>query len=337
VSNNDKESEEKNKQIESPDNVAFRKYEEFKLKDPYPYIPFTLLNWNDIKRYAEKVGMIFPFYSEPKNKYFKEASYGARLLGRCVFWGEKGKEDRIVKEGDEFVLKKNSIAFVSVEPRFRIPYYIALRFNLEITFIHRGILLGTGPLVDPGFDGTLCIPLHNLTNNDYVLRGGDVLIWIEFTKISSDCYSCKKDQGDELKTLDIKDVVEFPSEKNIKDVNDYLYKAYQGNPIRSSLSDIRQIASRAERNFKLIKNIGFVSLLALMATVILPILGLISDSTNYVKEAKKDFLEQRLNEARETEQLRIEIQNLKGRIEVIEEKLKSRPREPKIPGKTIAR
>ena len=46
-------------------------------------------------------------------------------------------------------------------------------------------MLGTGPLVDPGFWGKLCIPLHNLTNEDYEIPLSDGLIWIEFTKTTS--------------------------------------------------------------------------------------------------------------------------------------------------------
>jgi hypothetical protein len=67
---------------------------------------------------------------------------------------------------------------------FRVPSYIAIRFNLKITNVYRGILLGTGPIIDPGFVGRLSLPLHNLTLNQYEFTGGEGLIWMEFTKIS---------------------------------------------------------------------------------------------------------------------------------------------------------
>ena len=50
--------------------------------------------------------------------------------------------------------------------------------------MHRGLLVGTGPLVDPGFRGKLLIPLHNLTLDAYEIRGDEGLIWVEFTKTS---------------------------------------------------------------------------------------------------------------------------------------------------------
>jgi deoxycytidine triphosphate deaminase/large-conductance mechanosensitive channel len=338
MSNNDQRSEEKKKQMELDDKYAARKYEEFKLKDPFPDIPPALLNWADIKKYVDKTGMICPFHPEPEKKNLKQASYAVRLLGRCIYWDEKGeKKDSIIDEKDEFPLKRNSIAFVSLEPRFRIPYYIALRFNLKITHIQRGVLLGTGPLVDPGFDGKLCVPLHNLTNNDYVLRGGDDLIWVEFTKIHADYHLRDKEEFGKEKPSIIKDFVEFRSDKNIIDVNDYLHKAFQGNPIRSSLSEIYQVAERAERNTKILKYggiiAGIISIIALVAAIVLPILGLISDSTNYVKEAKKDFMEQQLQQTKEMEELKGEIKSLKSLINNLQVNRTGKSLESNIPTK----
>ncbi|TRL36303.1 hypothetical protein FM996_05085 [Methylosinus sporium] len=79
----------------------------------------------------------------------------------------------------------NSIIFVETDLEFRLPDYIAIRFNLQIRHVHRGLLLGTGPLVDPGYWGKLCIPLHNLTNQDYLIPLEEGLIWVEFTKTTS--------------------------------------------------------------------------------------------------------------------------------------------------------
>ena len=92
----------------------------------------------------------------------------------------------LVHEGDEelVVIAANSIVFVECDLDFRLPDFLALRFNLHIRHVHRGLLLGTGPLVDPGYWGKLCIPLHNLTDEDYLIPRTEGLIWIEFTKTS---------------------------------------------------------------------------------------------------------------------------------------------------------
>lgn len=173
------------KEVELPycDNEAKRRYEQFLSKDPYPEIEAALLNSADIFQYVAKTGMIYPFDSDK----LQGASYEVAIRGTVIWWDEEKKEEHIeqlVKPGDSFKLEPNSIAFVTLEPMFRIPDYIALRFNLKIVHVYKGLLLGTGPLVDPGFVGRLSIPLHNLTANTYIFRAGDGIIQMEFTKLS---------------------------------------------------------------------------------------------------------------------------------------------------------
>jgi deoxycytidine triphosphate deaminase len=152
-------------------------------EDPYPNIAPALLNAADIQDYVSATGMIAPFYDQPAK--LKAASYEVDLLGKYVYWDASGNQHSGTIDRDQpFILEPNSIAFVTLEPYFRLPDYIALRFNLRITHVYRGLLLGTGPLVDPGFAGKLSIPLHNLTTNQYRLTGGEGLIWVEFTKLS---------------------------------------------------------------------------------------------------------------------------------------------------------
>jgi deoxycytidine triphosphate deaminase len=265
---------------ESKDREAHDKYEKTKLSDPYPDIGPALLCAFDIVKYVTATGMISPFHDNPQQ--IKQAAYAVKMLGKCIYWDDDGKKQEFeIKEKDEFTLKRNSIAFVSLEPRFRIPYYMALRFNLQIAHIHRGILLGTGPLIDPGFDGKLAIPLHNLTMNDYVIRGGDDLIWIEFTKIN-----IGKNLLDDKK---LAEYVEFKPEKNISDINDYLHKAYYGHPIQSSLAEIRRFADQANKKSNVISWVGGLTAIALVLGILIPGWQLITDSNNYVKGAKESY------------------------------------------------
>ncbi len=119
---------------------------EFKKRDPFPLIPKALLSSAEIEAYARVTGMLSPFY--PKS--LKSASYEAHIGGRFILWDENGKKtDKLVGRNEIITLPANSISFIEVEPNFRLPDYMAIRFNLMITHVHRGILLGTGPLVDP--------------------------------------------------------------------------------------------------------------------------------------------------------------------------------------------
>jgi deoxycytidine triphosphate deaminase len=155
--------------------------QQFKQLDPFPDIPPALLSAGDIEDYARVTAMLHPFYAEPAS--LKPASYEVRPGRKFVRWDEFGKriELDITKDGI-FQLPPNSISFIQIEPKIRLPDYIAIRFNLRITHVHRGLLLGTGPLIDPGFCGVPLIPLHNLTAESFQIRGDEGLIWVEFTK-----------------------------------------------------------------------------------------------------------------------------------------------------------
>lgn len=206
--------------------------------DPFPTIPRALLSSAEIYDYVRLTGMLHPFYSTS----LKSASYEAHLGGKFIMWDENGnKEEKIIGRGESCKLPANSIAFVEVEPTFMLPHYIALRFNLRITHVHRGLLLGTGPLVDPGFEGNLLIPLHNLTATDYDIDTNKALIWIEFTKTTYGI-SPWEDYSSEPRENRL-----FPEENKNLTPEDYLYKANFGNAIRSSIPDIIRVSEqRAE-------------------------------------------------------------------------------------------
>ena len=110
--------------------------------------------------------MLSPFTREDLDE-IKPASLQIAFEGRVVYWDEKRKKvDKLISATKgknterQFTLKRNSIAFVQVKPRFQLPYYIAIRFNLKITHVYRGLLLGTGPIRGIlGYEGT-CIPRY---------------------------------------------------------------------------------------------------------------------------------------------------------------------------------
>ena len=178
----DKDPQNKHLRFVSSDFGAEQLHKAYRDKDPFPEIQPALLNSADIADYVLRTGMIWPF--DPK--CLGPASYEMSFSGEYLYWGDDGKMvghwDKC--EESKLVLKKNSITYVSVKEKFRLPHYIAVRFNLRVKHVHRGLLLGTGPLVDPGFQGNLLIPIHNLTENEYIIPLGDDLISAEFTKIS---------------------------------------------------------------------------------------------------------------------------------------------------------
>ena len=131
---------------------------------------------------------------------------------------------------------------MQIEPTIRLPDYIAIRFNLRIKHVHRGLLLGTGPLVDPGFEGNILIPLHNLTSEAYRIRGNEGLIWIQFTKTAAKVETAQppyRRRG-----------VLHPMEDRKADVSisSYFQRANERKPIRSSIPEaVRDATFRAEQ------------------------------------------------------------------------------------------
>jgi deoxycytidine triphosphate deaminase len=233
---------------------ARRRFTKWRRTDPYPAIAPALLNCGAFCDYIVTTGMIFPFTVD--KELIKLASYDFCLLGRAVYWEPEGeRKDFVIERGKLFTLKANSIAFVTLEPFLQLPDYIALRFNLRITNVYRGLLLGTGPIIDPGYQGKLSIPLHNLTTNSYELVGGDALISVEFTKLLGP-YQAAPSQQDQPASAEPRSSLHVPfpepsmpdPEKTDRNVSNYLRKANSGS-IQSSIPRIvfesRQAAEKA--------------------------------------------------------------------------------------------
>lgn len=223
---------------------AERRSQKYREVDPFPDIHRALLSSEHIKAYVRETGMIYPFDDDPKRGALKSASYEARAAGQFIYWDEHGKKVvQPIKKDGIFTLKPNSISFVQIEFEFRLPQYIAVRFNLRITHVHRGLLLGTGPLVDPGFHGNLLVPLHNLTSDEYTIRGDEGLIWMEFTKTSHRAKSAPVGDAphDEL--------IKTEARKNDQPPEYYFDRASKNRPIRSSIplvvADAEELAKNA--------------------------------------------------------------------------------------------
>ena len=276
------------------DTDAEARYSDFRSIDPFPHIEAALLNTADIADYISATGMICPF----KPEKLKSASYEMDLGGQIFYCDDSGKATYIKNlcKDEEITLHKNSITYVTVNARFRVPDYIALRFNLQIEHVHRGLLLGTGPLINPGFNGNLMIPIHNLTENDYMIKGGESIIGVEFTKISKNQYW----QNNDLRCFRIKNEGEYQPnlmKKNDKTFLDYLKSALPVGvgSVRSSLSstltDMKMQVADSQRTLQKIQNIasviGAVSIFAVLA-LIFTTWSITSDANKYVADAEKN-------------------------------------------------
>lgn len=307
---------------------ARARFDRYRNYDPCPTIAPALLNSADILAYIKKTALIYPFDLDR----LSGASYDVTIAGDVVYWDSKsGKREvsTLESKGDSFDLSPNSIAFVTLEPIFQIPDYMALRFNLKISHIYKGLLLGTGPLVDPGFVGRLSIPLHNLTNNTYHFSYGDQLITVEFTKLSPNREwgglgaPCGEGEEGYLPS-------NIPEKRT---VHDYLEKALKGSDNHSVISSIPAAMQESQRKIEEAKEeakkvgnetrfqtvISVVSVIALVAAVIGGLIsGLGSINTRYdtlineYASMRADY-ESRLSDAERTiSELRSEVTQLES-------------------------
>ncbi len=299
--------------IELKDEEADLLYNKTKNRDPFDtQIPPALLNSSDIVKYVESTGMLNPFYIG--EEFLKPASYSLRVNGTYIYWNSKEEmiQGELAKAGDYIVLKRNTVAFVTLESKIRLPHYIAARFNLQIKHVHRGILLGTGPLVDPGFKGNLFIPLHNLTNNDYKIEYLDPLIWMEFTKISNSS-DYVNNMGEKRK----ENFFPFKNSSVSLSPGQYLNKAAPHSPIINSVSLLVERASELQKKAEDV--IGRINLTALMSIITLCIgLGTFMYNTLNIRKETMDYVLKNVEKQQALEnRLDSLVKNLNSKDQVI--------------------
>lgn len=258
--------------------------------DSIDKIPPSLLSAEHIRLVVKKTGLISPFFLGGKKKRLKKASYEGRI-GEKAYVFKDGKLIPATFNDDKLFIPANSIVFAESDLDFRLPEYIALRFNLHIEHVHRGLLLGTGPLVDPGYWGKLCIPLHNLTSEDYEISRDEGLIWIEFTKTTSDIDNAANAIG------------VAPNTTEYWDIDRFIKKAAKGVsgavnvPIQSSIGGALLSASKAAQTAKNqtlwlsgVSIVGVIALIVAVATLTANMLstieGQVGLSQQFVGEAK---------------------------------------------------
>jgi deoxycytidine triphosphate deaminase len=160
---------------------------------------------NEIESFCQNKLLIADDY-EVKN--LRPAAYTLRIGSKFV--DSKGRIGQLdEKKKTYFKMEPNSIVYVSTLEKLDLPHYIAARFNLRVKWVYKGILLGTGPQVEPGFRGSLSCPLYNLTDRPVNIEYKKDFATIDFERTTDFCNKATAQQickeikpGEELDTLD---------------------------------------------------------------------------------------------------------------------------------------
>lgn len=310
-----------------------QRVETLKTYDPYPGVPPALLNAGHLASYALVAGMIEPF---DVKRLEKPATYLVAAKGPCRYRDEHGNIERFflsdvpsdrddqIEEVRDFVrIGPNSVCFVTLEPEFHMPAYIGARFNLMIRDVYRGLLVGTGPLVDPGFSGRLSIPIHNFTTREYFIRAGDGLVYFEFTKLSWTNSGVQPPPGWVPARID--NQPPFPGSKNRrKNIDHYLDDATGGGPPQNAIGDeiakLRQYADDAKRLLRIYSVAGVAAAVGLLYSG----WSLYSAAQQFVQSAQTEMRERAKNTDDEISELRREL--LESRKQISDLKRFSEPR-----------
>lgn len=124
-------------------------------------------------------GASYSMKPDPEGKAWQFNEYGVRK-------NLKKKKEKAENGEDVYYYEvpKNSLVYIRILEKLRLPYYIIGRFNLKVTYAYKGLLLGTGPQVDPGYEANLNIPLHNLTKDPVKIYINDSFVSIDFVRTS---------------------------------------------------------------------------------------------------------------------------------------------------------
>jgi deoxycytidine triphosphate deaminase len=261
--------------------LCSERYQAFQAVDPFPEVPCALLHSGHLASYAIATGMIDPF--DPA-RLTKPATYAVPLMGPCRYLDDQGRQHAFYLSNDprarneqfevreKFELRRNSICYITLRPYFRMPAYVAGRFNLLIREVYRGLLVGTGPLVDPGFDGYLSIPIHNFTNNVYTFSAEENFVYFEFTKLSWSNPPTMPARPSWCPGI-IHDQPPFPASKQRRRaIDDYLAEATGGLPAQSAIGEeIRKITETSDvtrRRLQIFSIAGVAGVAALIITAL---------------------------------------------------------------------
>jgi deoxycytidine triphosphate deaminase len=276
---------------------AERRADEWEFDDPFDDLEPAMLAAPHILNYSRVASIIWPF----DETRLKGATYEVGISGNAYYWDEAQKR-RVVSVIDQgfrgVELPPNSITFVETDVEFRLPHYIAVRFNLHIKLVHRGLLLGTGPIVDPGFRGKLLIPLHNLTSTSYIIREGEKIVWVEFTKALFDKPSSRPGYIPQKRDYRV-----FPKEKRHLPAETYLWKANANNPIVSSIwgfiTDVKDRIAKNEADVRRFEHLGWITLLLTVALGLGTAIAIYSNALSLIQ----DYEDQRAGLERRVHQL----------------------------------
>ena len=260
----------------------------------------------------------------------RAATYDMRIGGPVSIWTNGKKDDVELVEIPDLSNNKvtyielapNSLTFVTTIEKFKLPEDIIARYNLKSKWVHRGLLLGTGPIVDPQLHSNLLIPIHNFSNRHVRLDYGQELISVEFTKTANPTDIIRFGEH-ECKYIENRSQFDF--KKYLKDISEMRIES----SVSSTLNEHAELFSEYKKKISRFEIWGFITIFAAIVGVgalLVDTWSLHTESNSLIREAENivktnkdqniDFRSFSLKS--DTESLRSDIQKISKDIKRID-------------------
>jgi len=145
-------------------------------------------------------------------KQIKPASYDARV-GKIAFKTrpEKGEVD-ISKKG-LIIIGIGEFAVLTTEEYFEMPANIAGQIGLRSYYARKGLILLSGPQIDPGFRGLLSLGFYNVGPRDVAIPYLEPLCTIGFHKLHTPATEPYQGEYQDQRTIPLRDIEFFAEAK----------------------------------------------------------------------------------------------------------------------------
>ncbi len=107
------------------------------------------------------------------------ASYDLRLGAKC-YLGDEQKIIQLDAKNPALCIPPQDVAILSTREVLHMPRDLIGRWNIRIGLIYKGVLLVSGPQVDPGYDGQLYCVVYNFSTKAVILKKDDHIATIDF-------------------------------------------------------------------------------------------------------------------------------------------------------------
>jgi deoxycytidine triphosphate deaminase len=174
--------------------------------DPLEGQPGAVLAADQIQFYCSLFGMIRPFNADR----LRTASY-CLTVGELV---EEAGERRRLEVGDTVVVPPRGGARIVPAEVLVVPHYLIGRLGPTVQKVHRGLLMGAGPQIDPGFQGALSCPIYNLGDRALVLERGETFARVDFVRTTG-LASETKDRSIAYKSKDVAGWIDVETERQL--------------------------------------------------------------------------------------------------------------------------